>query len=107
MLVGGDEKMILYNDLEPTEKIKIYDTGYSLQTDEDKNSILVDYRVGDIYVPKIKNNEALAGVASDFLSCIENNTTPVSSSQIGLDIVKLLEAAQESIGKNGAEVMIK
>ena len=53
MLIGGDQKMILYNDLEPTEKIKIYDTGYNHKSDEEKKRILVDYRTGDIHVPKL------------------------------------------------------
>ena len=55
MLIGGDKKMIIYNDVEPTEKIKMYDTAYEHKTDEEKNQILVDYRVGDIFVPKINN----------------------------------------------------
>jgi predicted dehydrogenase len=106
MLIGGDKKMIIYNDLEPTEKIKIYDTAYEVKTDEDKNQILVDYRVGDIFVPKVNNKEALALVANDFINGIIENKEPRSSSHIGLDIVKMLEASEQSIKNNGVEVKI-
>ena len=106
MLIGGDKKMIIYNDLEPTEKIKIYDTAYEVKTDEDKNQILVDYRVGDIFVPKVNNKEALISVANDFINGIIENKTPRSSSQIGLDIVKMLEASEQSIKNNGIEIKI-
>ncbi len=106
MLIGGDKKMVVFNDLEPTEKIKIYDTGYNHKTDEEKNKILVDYRAGDIFIPKIENKEALAGMATDFISAIINNTTPISSFQSGLDVVKILEAAQTSIKNKGKEIII-
>lgn len=106
MLIGGDKKMIIYNDVEPTEKIKIYDTAYQHKTDEEKKQILVDYRVGDIYVPKVSNKEALSSVAADFITGIITNKTPRSSAAIGLDIVKLLEASQASIKNNGVEIKI-
>lgn len=106
MMIGGDKKMIVYNDVEPTEKIKLYDTAYELKTDEDKNRILVDYRVGDIYVPKINNKEALASVANDFLNSISQSLMPRSSSSIGLDIVKILEASEQSIKNNGKEIKL-
>jgi predicted dehydrogenase len=106
MLIGGDKKMIVFNDLEPSEKIKIYDTGYEHTTDEDKNKILVDYRSGDIFIPKIENKEALSNMAADFISAITNNTTPISNFQSGLDVVRILEAAQKSIKNKGKEVII-
>ncbi|MEZ4822947.1 MAG: hypothetical protein R2942_11200 [Ignavibacteria bacterium] len=59
MLIGGDKKMIVFNDIEPTEKIKVYDTGYEHKTDEDKKNILVDYRMCDIFTPKLDQKEAL------------------------------------------------
>ena len=106
MMVGGDKKMIVYNDLEPTEKIKVYDTAYELKTDEDKNRILVDYRVGDIYLPKVSNKEALASVAGDFITSIMDGTSPRSSAGIGIDIVRILEASEKSIKNNGVEVKL-
>jgi len=107
MLIGGDKKMVLYNDLEPTEKIKVYDTGYDHKTDEEKKKVLVDYRTGDIYVPKLNTAEALSGMANDFINCIEQKKKPVSSYEIGLDVVKILEASDKSIKNGGCEVLIK
>ena len=107
MLIGGDEKMILYNDNEPTEKIKIYDTGFEAKTSEDRRRMLVDYRTGDINVPKIQNNEALSLMAHDFVNCIQNGGTPVSSAELGVTVVKILEAAQKSINNNESEVLIQ
>lgn len=106
LLLGGDKKMVVFNDLEPTEKIKIYDTGYSHKTDEDKKRILVDYRAGDIYIPKVEAKEALAGMAADFVSAIINNTTPISDFQSGLDVIKILEASQQSIKNKVKEIII-
>lgn len=106
MLVGGDKKMIVFNDLEPTEKIKVYDTGYEHKTDEDKKRILVDYRTGDIFIPKIETKEALSFMASDFISAIKNGTTPVSGMEVGLNVIRILEASQVSIKNKGKEVFI-
>ncbi|MES2702315.1 MAG: Gfo/Idh/MocA family oxidoreductase [Bacteroidota bacterium] len=107
ILIGGSKKMIVFDDVEPSEKVKIYDTGYSVKNDEDKRNLLIDYRVGDIYTPKLEQREALAGMAADFISAIEKGTTPVSDWKVGLEVVKVLEAAQESIKNKGREVAIK
>jgi predicted dehydrogenase len=106
MLVGGDEKMMVYNDMEPTEKIKIYDTGYNHKSEEEKNRILVDYRIGDIFIPKLETKEALLGMANDFVNAIENGTKPVCDYNLGLSVVKVLEASQISIKNGGKEVKI-
>jgi predicted dehydrogenase len=105
-LIGGDKKMLIYNDLEPSEKIRIYDTGFTCKSDEEKNKILVDYRVGDIYIPKLENKEALLGVANDFLGSIVQNKEPIASSVLGLEVVEILESAQKSIKLNGQEIEI-
>lgn len=105
-LVGGDKKMILYNDIEPTEKIKVYDTGYSVKTDEEKQKILVDYRAGDVFIPKLNMQEALAGLAKDFVRSINTGSKPVSGAALGLDVVKILEAAEHSIKNKGMEVLL-
>ena len=107
MLIGGDKKMIVFNDIEPTEKLKIYDTGYEHKTDEEKNKVLVDYRVGDIYIPKLDSREALFGMASDFISAIINEHKPISDYNSGLEVIKILEGSQESIKNFGREVLIK
>lgn len=105
-LIGGDEKMIVYNDLDPVEKVRIYDTGYSHKTEDDNFNIRVDYRTGDISIPKLPSKEALQGVAADFIGSILQSREPVSNAQLGLDVVKILEASQESIRNNGKEVFI-
>jgi predicted dehydrogenase len=106
LLIGGDKKMVLFNDLEPTEKIKIYDTGYDYKSDEEKKRLLVDYRTGDVFIPKIEMKEALLGMADDFINSIHNNTPPLSTAQLGLDVVKILEASQLSIKQNGKEIIL-
>ncbi len=106
-LIGGDKKMILYNDLEPSEKIRVYDTGYDHKTEEDRNRIIVDYRTGDVFIPKLSGTEALFSVAKDFINSIKNNTQPRANAQLGLEVVRILEASQESIKQKGKEVLIK
>jgi len=106
-LIGGDKKMILYNDIEPSEKVRVYDTGFYHTTDEDKKKILVDYRIGDIYIPKLSAEEALTGVANDFIQSILEKKEPLSNAQLGLGVVKILEASQQSIKNKGKEVKIK
>jgi predicted dehydrogenase len=105
-LIGGDKKMILYNDLEPSEKVRVYDTGFNHKTEEDKNKIMVDYRTGDVYIPKLSSTEALSGVANDFISSIINQKDPLSNAQLGMNVVKILEASQKSIKQNGKEIKI-
>jgi predicted dehydrogenase len=105
-LIGGDKKMIVYNDMEPTEKIKIYNTGYSHRTDEERTKILVDYRVSDIYIPQLELKEALLSMSEDFIKTITQNTAPVSDQYLSLEIIKILEASQQSIKNNGKEVYL-
>ncbi len=107
MLIGGDNKMIVFNDLEPTEKIKIYDTGYIDKTDEGKKKVLIDYRTGDIYTPKLETKEALTAMAEDFVSAIKNGTKPVSDYMSGLKVIEILEASQISIKNRGKEILLQ
>ena len=106
MLIGGDKKMLVFNDLEPSEKIRIYDTGYNYKTDEEKNRLMVDYRTGDVYIPKLESKEALFGMASDFINSIINKTEPLSNSKLGLDVIQILEASQQSIKNKGKEIIL-
>jgi predicted dehydrogenase len=106
LLIGGNKKMILFNDLDPSEKVKVFDSGYDIKTDEDKRKLLVSYRSGDVYSPKIDNREALYMMASDFINAIESKKSPISNYQIGLDVVKILEASDKSIKNNGMEILL-
>lgn len=108
-LIGGDEKMIVFDDTEPTEKIRVYDTRYHYtekRSDEDKRRVLVDYRVGDIHIPKVPLKEALAGVAADFVGAILEQREPLSGAWSGRQVVQLLEASQQSIKNGGKEVLL-
>jgi len=106
-LIGGDKKMIVYNDLEPSEKVRVYDTGYDHKTDEDRTRIMVDYRTGDVYIPKLSSREALAGVAEDFVQSVIQKRDPLSNAMLGRSVVRILEASQESIKQNGKEINLK
>ena len=108
ILIGGTNKMIMFDDVEPTEKLRVYDTSYKVSpvSDEDKYNILVDYRLGDIFLPRVSQEEALSGVAKDFISAISKGTEPVSNWKNGLGVVKVLEAAEKSIKSRGREVKI-
>jgi len=106
MLIGGDKKMLLFNDLEPTEKIKIYDTGYDHKTDEEKQRVLVEYRSGDVFIPMVSSKEALFVMASDFISAITTGSTPISNLESGLSVIKILDASQQSIKQQGKEIIL-
>lgn len=105
-LIGGDKKMIVYNDLEPSEKIRIYDTSYNHQNDEEKNRVMVDYRTGDVQIPKVSTKEALASVAKDFIQSILQKKQPIANGQLGMDVVRILEASQVSIKNMGKQTNI-
>ncbi|MBU6325073.1 MAG: Gfo/Idh/MocA family oxidoreductase [Bacteroidetes bacterium] len=105
-LIGGSKKMVIYDDVEPTEKIKIYDSGFTVRTPEEMHRWLVDYRFGDIFIPKLEQKEALSGVAHDFIHCIKTGGTPLSNAGLGLQVVAVMEAAQESIRNQGAPVKL-
>ena len=106
ILLGGEQKMVIYDDIEPTEKVKIYDSGYNLTSHEEENRIKVDYRTGDIFIPKLDTNEALKSMAADFISAIINNTIPISNAELGYKVVKILQATEQSIKQNGRLVNI-
>lgn len=106
ILIGGDNKMCLYDDVEPTEKIKIYDTGFTASTESEKHEMLIDYRVGDIYIPKIPQKEALASMADDFIQSILHERKPLVDGLAGLEVVSILEAAQKSITLGGKEIKL-
>src|SRR6185436_6587613 len=106
ILIGGSKQMILFDDVEPTEKVKVYDTTYNIKprTDETKRQLLVDYRVGDIFIPKLEKSEALAGVVDDFVNAVAKNKKPLSDMYDGLEVVRILEAADSSLRNHGKEV---
>ncbi len=104
ILIGGDRKMVLYNDLDQNEPVKVYDSGYQARSDEERSRLLFDYRAGDVYSPKISGGEALAALAADFVSAVSRGTAPVSDGRFGADVTAILEAAQRSVRQRGQEV---
>ncbi|HEX8949406.1 MAG TPA: Gfo/Idh/MocA family oxidoreductase [Dissulfurispiraceae bacterium] len=105
-LVGGEKKMLVWNDLEVDEKIKIYDKGVELKSTESIYNLLVSYRSGDMWAPKVDQVEALKLEAEYFVRCIFNNETPVNDGHAGLRVVKMLEACDESLKNHGRMVTL-
>ncbi|HKQ53651.1 MAG TPA: Gfo/Idh/MocA family oxidoreductase [Pyrinomonadaceae bacterium] len=107
-LIAGSKKMVVYDDIEPTEKVRVYDKGVLVTRAEevaaDKEAAyrtLVSYRTGDVWVPKLDSTEALHYVCDEFLSAITEQRRPLTDGQSGLRVVRLLEAAQASISQGG------
>ncbi|HSL56022.1 MAG TPA: Gfo/Idh/MocA family oxidoreductase [Pyrinomonadaceae bacterium] len=107
-LIGGSEKMILYDDLEPSEKLKVYDKGINVTPGlEDVYKMLVSYRLGDMWAPQLDNTEALQTEALHFIDCIEHNKQPETDGPAGLRMVNLIEAAETSLRDRGRLVELQ
>src|SRR5436190_14829192 len=101
-LIGGSEKMIVYDDLEPSEKVKIYDKGVVVSPRrEEVYELLVSYRSGDMWAPKLDQTEGLQKEARHFIDCIVNNKRPETDGLAGLRVVRLLEGAEKSMAARG------
>jgi predicted dehydrogenase len=97
ILIGGDKKMIVYNDLESSEKIKIYDKGIEVKSEEMVRQVLIRYRIGDMYAPNLDQTEALSLLCEDFIDSIVSKKKPLSDGISGYEIVRIIEASQQSI----------
>jgi predicted dehydrogenase len=107
-LIGGSEKMILYDDLEPSEKLKVYDKGIRVTPEpEDVYRMLVSYRLGDMWAPRLDNTEALQTEALHFIDCVETGRTPETDGAAGLRMVNMIEAAETSLRDRGRLVEIR
>jgi predicted dehydrogenase len=106
-LLGGSKKMIVYDDLEPSEKIKLYDKGITLSPSrEEKHDMRVGYRKSDVLSPKVEESEALSVLIKEFTQCIKTGSKPLTDDTSGLRVIKILEAADESMRRKGAPVEI-
>jgi predicted dehydrogenase len=104
-LIGGSRRMIVYDDLEPSEKIKVYDCGIATHADPDTvYQIMYDYRTGDMWAPQISRQESLQVEVAHFLECIASGAEPLSGGSAGLRLVRILEAADRSMKNDGARV---
>lgn len=107
ILVGGSKKMITYDDLEPSEKVKIYDKGVSFTDDPQKiHEMRVGYRTGDMWAPKLAMTEALRVEGDHFADCIQNGKTPQTDGHLGHRVVRLIELANASMRRMGETVFI-
>lgn len=103
--IGGSSKMIVYDDMEPTEKIKVYDKGITVDISEEKaRQLRIGYRAGDMWAPHLATSEALSTGARHFLDCVRTGTPPITSGRTGLDVVQILEAASLSIAAQGRPI---
>jgi predicted dehydrogenase len=105
-LIGGEKKMLVWNDLEADEKIKIYDKGVHITSREGVYNLLVNYRSGDMWAPQVEQVEALRAELKYFVDCIMTDQTPFNDGNAGLRVVKMLEAANESLHKRGQLVYL-
>jgi len=105
-LIGGEQKMLVWNDLDPAEKIKVYDKGVQITNTEGLHELLVSYRSGDVWAPKIEQTEALKVELDYFIDCVTNGRRPVNDGAAGLRVVKLLEAANRSLKERGSLVLL-
>jgi len=107
-IIGGDRQMLVYDDLEPSEKLKVYDRGASIEDlgAESLRRQKIDYRMGDMHAPYITPGEALQCNTAHFIDCIEHGRTPLTDGQAGLRVVRILEAASESMKRRGEPVSV-
>jgi predicted dehydrogenase len=111
ILIGCSKKMVVYNDVESTDKIRVYDKGITVNgsngSAEKRYQALVGYRTGDVLIPKIDTTEALQRVAQEFVASIVENRAPLTDGVAGYRVVRILEAAQQSLEANGREVLLQ
>jgi len=105
-LIGGEKKMLVWNDIADDEKIKVYDKGIDVTTKEDIYELLVNYRSGDIWIPRLDNLEALKQETAYFVECVKNGAKPINGGQAGLQVVRMLDACDQSLRQNGKTVSL-
>ena len=98
--------MIVYDHLDPDNQVKIFDKGVDIRTDSERYQMLVQYRTGDMWAPKIDQTEAVEVACRHFLDCIAGRSRPLTDGQAGLQNVRLLEAAQRSLENQGKVILL-
>lgn len=104
MLIAGTKKMVLYDDMENVEKVRVFDKGIDVNTREAEYQMLVNYRSGEMYSPVLDNTEALKALLQEFIDAIQENRQPLTSGQDGLEVVRILEATQVSIKNDSKKI---
>lgn len=106
-IVGGSKKSIVYDELEPAEKIRVYDRGITINADPDqRRGMMVGYRTGDVWSPHLDSEEPLQTMVRHFAECIREKKTPLSDGEAGLRVVRILDAAQRSIKAQGGRITL-
>jgi predicted dehydrogenase len=105
-MVGGEKKMLVWNDLEADEKVKVYDKGVDVKNLEGVYNLLVSYRSGDMWAPHVEQVEALRVELAYFVECVKKSDKPFNDGRAGLKVVRMLEAAGESLTKRGSLVYL-
>ncbi len=107
-MLGGTKKTLVYNDLDPIEKIKVYDSGITVREGdfEGRRRMQIDYRTGDVWSPHVSNQEPLSTMVSHFVECVEKGAAPMTDGRAGLRIVRILGAAQKSIKAQGGRITL-
>jgi predicted dehydrogenase len=107
-LIGGSEKMVVYDDLEPSEKVKVYDKGVTVSANgEGLYQMLIGYRTGDMWAPQLPTTEALRLEAAEFVRCVSTGATPTTDGNAGVRVVEVLEAASASLAGRGRPVELR
>jgi len=106
IMIAGKKKMLVFDDLEYSEKIKIYDSGVEFKSTESIHDALVQYRTGDMYSPQVSQTEALSSAVQEFVSSILEKRKPLTDGQNGLHVVEILEASEKSIKQKGIPVYL-
>ncbi len=110
MLIGGRQRMLVFNDMEPSEKVLVYDKGIDLNTnlqdDQARRQILISYRTGDMYAPRLDRTEALSRVVAEFRDAIDLKRPPLTGAESGVRVVSLLEAAEQSLRSEGRRIRL-
>ena len=105
-LIGGEKQMLVWNDLEVDEKIKVYDKGVKMSSPKGLYDVPVNYRAGDMWAPRLEPLEALTQELTYFVECVIHDQTPMNDGHAGLRVVRMLEAASESLRQRGALVYL-
>src|SRR5438132_8572594 len=105
-LIGGEKKMLVWNDLEADEKIKVYDKGVQMNDGQGLYELLVSYRSGDMWAPRVEQAEALKVELGYFIDCVTRNRTPLNDGGAGFRVVRILEAADQSLSERGKAIQL-
>lgn len=105
VLIGGSKKMCLYDDLE-SDKVKVFDSGYYVETDNESSEKSIKYKTGEVFLPSYSDNEALNNLVVDFVGAIQENRKPLVSAEEAIEVVKILVAAETSMNNGGKEILI-